>query len=165
MMSPAIILLSFVTLQRLAELLLARRNTEALLRKGGHEIGARHYPLMVTLHALWLGGLWLLAPGHSINPIWLVAFCLLQAGRIWVIASLKERWTTRIVILPGSALVRSGPYRFMAHPNYLIVAGEIATLPLAFGLPFYALGFSLLNALILRVRIAAESTALERECF
>ncbi|WP_194273743.1 MULTISPECIES: isoprenylcysteine carboxyl methyltransferase family protein [Rhizobium] len=165
MMSPAIILLSFVTLQRLAELALARRNTDALLRKGGHEVGARHYPLMVTLHALWLAGLWLLAPGHSVNPIWLVIFCLLQAGRIWVIASLGERWTTRIVILPGTPLVQRGPYRFMSHPNYAIVAGEIATLPLTFGLPFYALGFSLLNALMLRVRIAEESTALKRECF
>ncbi|QFY62319.1 hypothetical protein FZ934_00940 [Rhizobium grahamii] len=164
-MSPAIILLSFVTLQRLAELALARRNTDALLRKGGHEVGARHYPLMVTLHALWLAGLWLLAPGHSVNPIWLVIFCLLQAGRIWVIASLGERWTTRIVILPGTPLVQRGPYRFMSHPNYAIVAGEIATLPLTFGLPFYALGFSLLNALMLRVRIAEESTALKRECF
>ncbi len=165
MISPTIILLSFVTLQRLAELALARRNTDALLRKGGHEVGARHYPLMVTLHALWLAGLWLLAPGHSVSPFWLLVFCLLQAGRIWVIASLGERWTTRIVILPGSSLVQCGPYRFMAHPNYAIVAGEIATLPLTFGLPFYALGFSLLNALMLRVRIAAESTALERECF
>jgi methyltransferase len=80
---------------------------------------------------------------------------------VWVLATLGERWTTRIVVLPGAPLVTSGPYRWVNHPNYLIVIGEIAVLPLVFGLPMVAIVFSLLNAAILYVRIRAENQALE----
>lgn len=159
-MWPSITLLVFVTLQRLFELVHARRNTFALLARGAREIGGEHYPYMVALHTVWLGGLWLLAPGRSINIGWLLVFLLLQLLRIWVLTTLKGRWTTRIIVLPNAPLIRSGPYRLLRHPNYAIVVGEIAALPLAFGLPFYALVFSLLNALILRVRIRAENAAL-----
>ncbi|OWV85331.1 hypothetical protein ATY75_25140 [Rhizobium sp. N122] len=161
MMWPSIALLTFVTLQRLGELVLARRNTAALIAKGAREVAPEHYPAMVALHAGWLIGLWLLAPGRPVEPSWFAVFIGLQALRLWVLATLKDRWTTRIIILPGAPLVTSGPYRFLRHPNYAIVVGEIAALPLAFGLPFYAIGFSLLNACILYVRMKAENAALK----
>ncbi|MBB3455766.1 methyltransferase [Rhizobium sp. BK313] len=160
MLWPSIALLSFVTLQRLAELVYARRNTATLLARGAREIASEHYPYMVAMHAVWLIGLWFLAAGRPISPVWFVVFMVLQGLRIWVLATLKGRWTTRIIVLPGAALVTSGPYRFLSHPNYAVVIGEIAALPLAFGLPLYALIFSLLNAAILTVRIRAENAAL-----
>lgn len=161
-MELSVAVLIFVTLQRLAELVHARRNTLFLLAKGAREVAAEHYPYMVMLHTLWLAGLWLLAPGQPVNLFWLAIFAVLQLLRIWVLVTLKGRWTTRIIVLPNAPLVRSGPYRFMHHPNYAIVIGEIAALPLAFGLPVYALVFSALNAAILAVRIRAENTALKR---
>ena len=159
-MSLAVAILALVTLQRLGELWLSNRNTRRLLARGAREYGAAHYPLIVALHLLWLAALWWLAPGRGVDLVWLAAFVLLQAGRIWVIASLGPRWTTRIIVLPGSPLVRRGPYRFLDHPNYLIVAGEIAVLPLVFGLWQVAAIFSLLNAAVLWVRIRAEDRAL-----
>jgi methyltransferase len=152
--------LALVTLQRLAELALARRNTRRLLEQGGVEVAPGHYPAIVALHAAWLAGLWLLALPRAPNLALLAAFCVLQAGRAWVLAALGPRWTTRIVVVPGAPLVRSGPYRFLSHPNYLVVAGEILILPLAFGLPLFAAVFSALNALVLWVRIGAEDAAL-----
>ena len=161
MMWPSIALLAFVTLQRLGELVLARRNTAALLARGAREVAAEHYPAMVALHAGWIIGLWLLALGRPVEFFWFVVFMGLQVLRLWVLATLKGRWTTRIVILPGAPLVEGGPYRFFKHPNYMIVTGEIAALPLAFGMPLYALVFSLLNAAVLTVRIRAENAALK----
>jgi len=159
-MTPAAIILALVTAQRLGELWLARRNTHRLLARGGHEYAAGHYPLIVFLHAAWLAGLWLLARDAPLALPWLAVFLALQGLRIWIIATLGERWTTRIIVLPGEPLVRSGPFRFMAHPNYAVVAAEIAVLPLVFGLGWYALVFSLLNAAILTIRIRAENAAL-----
>ncbi|ANK84419.1 MULTISPECIES: isoprenylcysteine carboxyl methyltransferase family protein [unclassified Rhizobium] len=161
MMWPSIALLTFVTLQRLGELVLARRNTAALRARGAREVAPEHYPMMVALHAAWIIGLWLLAPGRPVEPFWLAIFMGLQALRLWVLATLKDRWTTRIVILPGVPLVSSGPYRFLRHPNYVVVVGEIAILPLTFGLPVYATVFSLFNAAILHVRVKAENAALK----
>lgn len=161
MMWPSIALLAFVTLQRLAELVLARRNTAALLARGAREVAPEHYPTMVALHAGWIIGLWLLAPGRPVALFWFFVFMGLQALRLWVLATLKDRWTTRIIVLPGAPLVRSGPIASLRHPNYAIVVGEIAVLPFAFGLPLYAIVFSLLNALILYVRVKAENAALK----
>jgi len=161
-MWAGIAVLAFVTLQRLAELALSHRNTKRLLARGAHEVAPEHYPLMVALHAAWLAVLWFLGPGPPIEIIPLILFALLQLGRLWVIATLGERWTTRIIVLPGAPLVKAGPYRWVNHPNYLIVIGEIAVLPLVFGLPMVAIVFSLLNGLILWVRIRAENRALGR---
>ena len=158
----SITLLTFVTLQRLAELIYARHNTAALLARGAREYASEHYPFMVALHAAWLIGLWLFAIGRPIDPGWFLLFMLLQGLRLWVLATLKGRWTTRIIILPGAALVTRGPYRFLSHPNYAIVIGEIAVLPLAFGLPVYAAIFSLLNGIILAIRIRAENACLKQ---
>lgn len=167
-MDWAALILGLVTTQRLGELVLARRNTRRLLAKGAHEVAAAHYPLIVALHAAWLLGLWYLAvydpPADlTVAPLWLGAFVLLQLGRVWVIASLGERWTTRIIVLPGAPLVRRGPYRFLSHPNYWVVAGELLVLPLAFGLAWYGLVFTLLNAGIMWTRIRAEAAALDTQ--
>jgi methyltransferase len=156
----SIAVLALVTMQRLAELVIARRNTRRLLAKGAFEASPAHYPLMVILHAAWLAGLWLLAWNRPINLPLLAVFALLQAARVWVLLALGERWTTRIIVLLGAPLVRTGPYRLLSHPNYAVVVAEIAVLPLAFGLIGYAAVFSVLNAAMLWVRIRAESNAL-----
>jgi methyltransferase len=159
-MAEGALLVAFITVQRLAELLLARRNTQRLLAEGGVEFGRSHYPWMVALHSAWLLGLWWLGHARSVDPLLLGVFILLQAGRLWVIASLGRRWTTRIIVLPRAPLVASGPYRWLKHPNYLIVALEIAVVPLALGLPIFAAIFTVLNACTLYLRIRAENAAL-----
>lgn len=161
-MTLSIVILALVTAQRLGELVLARRNTVRLLARGATETGAGHYPMVVGLHAAWLTGLWLLAWDRPTNLGWLVVFLVLQLLRIWVIASLGDRWTTRIIVLPAAPLVRRGPYRFLPHPNYVVVAGEMLVLPLVFGLAAYGFSFFLLNAAVLWVRIRAEDAALDR---
>jgi methyltransferase len=160
-MTAGIAILALVTLQRLAELVLARRNTSALLARGAHEVAPGHYPLIVAVHALWLASLWWLAPGEPIFWPLIGIFALLQLARLWVLATLGGRWTTRIIVLPGAPLVTSGPFSFVRHPNYLVVTAEIAVLPLAFGLWEVALIFSLLNAAVLAIRIRAEGKALQ----
>lgn len=161
-MITSIVILALVTAQRLGELVLARKNTARLMAQGGVETGAAHYPLIVALHAAWLAGLFVLAWDRPVNGYWMALFVLLQLGRVWVIASLGARWTTRIITVPGETLIRRGPYRFVSHPNYIVVAAEIAVLPLAFGLTAFAAIFSILNAAILAIRIRTEAGALCR---
>lgn len=159
-MIGAIVILSAVTLQRLGELALARRNTRRLLGDGAREAGAGHYPLIVGLHAAWIAGLWWLAWDRPFDPMWLGLFLGLQALRVWVISTLGPRWTTRIVVLPHKDLVRRGPYRFLRHPNYAVVAAEMPVLPLVFHLYAYAAVFFLLNVAVLAIRIRTEEAAL-----
>jgi methyltransferase len=159
-MTLAVLLLAFVTAERLIELWWARSNTRLLLAQGAVEHAPGHYPLIVALHAIWLLGLWLLGWSQPVSVVWFVVFIGLQVARLWVLVTLGRRWTTRILVLPGAPLVKKGPYRFLSHPNYLVVAGEIAVLPLCFGLFWYALAFSVLNAAVLSIRIRAESIAL-----
>jgi len=157
-----IVILALVTLQRLGELWLSNRNTRRLIARGAREHSPGHYPLIVAVHALWLAALWWLAPSRPVDGFWLAMFVVIELARIWVLASLGPRWTTRIIVIPDAPLVRRGPYRFVNHPNYLVVAAEIAVLPLVFGLWQVALIFTLLNAAILTVRIRAENAALRR---
>jgi methyltransferase len=159
-MTTAEIILGAVTLQRLAELVLARRNTAKLLARGAHELGAAHYPLIVAVHAAWLITLWVFGHEQSVNALALTCYCLLQVLRGWVMWTLGARWTTRILVLPGEQLVASGPYRYLSHPNYAVVAGEIALLPLTLNLPVVALIFTALNAAVLTLRIRTENRAL-----
>lgn len=161
-MSLALAILVFVTLQRLGELVLARRNTARLLAQGGVEVASGHYPLVVLMHGAWLAGLWWLAWDGPVNLAWLAIFAVLQLLRVWVLVTLGPRWTTRIIVVPGAPLVHEGPYRFLNHPNYCVVAGEIMVLPLVFGLAWYGVVFTLLNAAMLTVRIRAENRALAR---
>lgn len=154
-------IIGLVVLQRFGELALANRNTQKLRAKGGIEIGAGHYRFIVLLHMAWLMAvLWLLPAPLVIHWTWLVLFFALQIARIWVIASLGPYWTTRIITVPGAPLVGTGPYRFVRHPNYLVVAGEILALPLAFGEVLVAIVFSILNAAMLFWRIREEDQAL-----
>ena len=156
----AVAILGFVTLQRLVELRLADDNSQRLLAEGAVEHAPGHYPFIVGLHMTWLAALWWWAPGRAINVPLLLVFVLLQLGRVWVIKTLGARWTTRIIVKPGAPLVQSGPYRFVNHPNYVIVTAEIAVLPLVFGLWQISLVFSVLNLVILAIRIRAENVAL-----
>ncbi|MBF0305654.1 MAG: hypothetical protein HQL41_08410 [Alphaproteobacteria bacterium] len=160
-MTPLSAVLVLVVAQRLAELALASRNGRALKSIGGVETGAGHYPLLVLLHAAWLVAIaasvpWGTRPSWALLALWPVSL----AARLWIMHSLGPFWTTRIITVPGLPLVRRGPYRWLRHPNYLIVALEIAVLPLAFGAWRVALVFSLLNAALLAWRIRIEDAAL-----
>lgn len=159
-MTGAFVLLAYVTLGRLAELMLARRNTAGLIARGAIEASPGHYPAIVVMHTAWLAALWIYGMAQPVHLGWLAAFAVLQVLRVWVLATLGSRWTTRIIVVPGETLVSRGPYRFLTHPNYLVVIGEIAVLPLCLGLPWIAIFFSLLNARILGVRIRAENRGL-----
>ena len=154
-------ILALVTLQRLAEMFIAQRNTRRLLENGGVEVGSGHYPVIVVFHAVWLGGLWYLVWGHPIVWPWVIAYLVLQAARGWIIAALGSRWTTRIIVVPGETLNTSGPYQYFRHPNYMIVAAEIFILPMVFDLWIYALVTGAINIAILAWRIRDEEAALK----
>jgi methyltransferase len=158
-------LLAYLTAQRVAELWWAKQNEARLFAAGGIEYGRSHLALIVFLHAAWMVGMWVLAYDRSVDLIFLALFILLQIARFWVLGTLGRRWTIRIIVVPGERLVARGPYRFLRHPNYAVVTGEIAVVPLALGLPIYALVFSILNAVVLAVRIRAENAALAASAF
>ena len=153
-------IMAFVTLQRLSELVIARRNTARLLAAGAHEVGASHYPVMVAMHTAWLAALWFTVGDRPVAMPLLIVFAGLQLMRIWVLATLGPRWTTRIIVTQDAPLVNKGPFRLLRHPNYAVVTAEIAVLPLTFGLLWIAALFTLLNAAMLYVRIGAENRAL-----
>ena len=160
-MSAVAVIVALVASERALELVHAARNTRALLARGGVELGRSHYPLLVLLHAAWLVALLLLVPSDApLSRLWLAAFVLLQALRLWVVVSLGPYWTTRVITLADVPLVRRGPYRFLRHPNYVVVAAEIVVLPLVFGAWKIALVFSLLNLALLAWRIRVEERAL-----
>jgi methyltransferase len=152
--------------QRLLELIYSRRNERRLRARGAVERGVGHYPVIVAVHTLWLGSTLVegLLRGPEIPVLWplpLAALLLVQPLRYWAILSLGMNWNTRVLVLPGEKLVRSGPYRFFPHPNYVVVGVEILTFPLIFGAWITAVVFSLLNAALLYVRIRTENRALE----
>jgi methyltransferase len=156
------VILLLLGLQRLSEVALDRRNTARLRARGAVEFGAKHYPLFIVLHGGWLLAMLLWVDPAREPNWWLVAlYGVLQLGRFWVLWTLGEAWTTRIIRVPGAPIVRAGPYRFLRHPNYWVVVAEIAALPLAFGAWQIALVFSICNALLLRHRIKIENKALE----
>jgi methyltransferase len=157
----ATLILALVTLQRLGELVLSRYNTRRLLGQGAIEMAPGHYPLLVAVHAAWLITLWIWGRYQDVSLVGLSIFILLQALRFWVLATLGARWTTRIIVLPDAPMIAAGPYRYLSHPNYAIVAAEIAILPLTLHLPLIASIFTVLNALVLAIRIRAEARALE----
>ncbi len=141
--------------------MVARINTRNLRAAGGIEHGAGHYPLMVSLHAAWLASLAVFVPADAaLDPLLFVVFLFLQAARIWVIASLGRYWTTRVIKVPGAPLVTRGPYRWLRHPNYLVVVAEIAVVPLIAGAWQIAVAFSIANAGVLWLRLRVEKAAL-----
>jgi methyltransferase len=157
-----VLAVSFVALQRLLELGLSRRNERILRARGAVERGQGHYPLIVAMHALWLLCTLVegILRGPALWPIPLAIFLLVQPLRYWAIFSLGEHWNTRILVVPGAPAVRRGPYRYFKHPNYVVVVVEILTFPLIFGAWITALVFSVLNAILLSVRIREENRAL-----
>jgi methyltransferase len=159
-MSMLYAVLGLVVLQRLGELAWAARNTSRLRAEGAIEVDRRGYKWLVALHAGWLASL-LTLPADT-PPSWplLALYAALQLGRLWVIATLGKRWTTRLIVLPGGRLVARGPYRYVRHPNYAIVAAEILVLPLAFGAAALALAFSAANLVLVGRRIAIEDRIL-----
>jgi methyltransferase len=161
MMTTASTILVLVVLQRLAELWYASWNTKALKARGAIEYGRGHYPLVVLLHVSWLTAIVFgIQRDPAVRAVPLMFFMLLQALRVWVIATLGPYWTTRLITVPDTPLVNRGPYRFVRHPNYVVVIGEIALLPLVFGQIANAIIFSVLNGAILAWRIHIEEAAL-----
>ena len=160
-MPPLYVIVGFLVVQRLAELAFSRRNHRALAARGALEFGQGHYPAMVALHAGWLLALLMVVePRTQVSMPLFAVFLFLQYGRAWVLVTLGSRWTTRVVVLPRATRIRSGPYRYLDHPNYLIVCGEIAVVPLMFGAWALALLASVLNLLVLRKRLRVENEAL-----
>ncbi len=150
-----------VAMQRLAEVAYANSNTRALRARGAVEVGGAHYPLMVALHSLWLLAIVVMLPTpREFYVVPFAIFIALQFARLWVLKTLGPWWTTRILTLPDAPLIRSGPYRYLRHPNYWIVACEIPALPLVFGEWRVALVFMVLNAAMLAWRIRTEEAAI-----
>lgn len=159
--SPLYLIVGFLVFQRLVELVIAQRNHRVLAARGAIEFGRRHYPALVALHAGWLLALLVtIDPQTPVSVPLFAVFVLLECGRVWVIVTLGSRWTTRIMVLPGAKRIRTGPYRYVNHPNYLIVCVEIALVPLMFGAWALAVIASVLNLLALRTRIRVENKAL-----
>ena len=157
----------FVIVQRLLELRVAKRNEAWARSQGAIEHAPEHYPWMVAMHTAWILAMFFesLARGSQLGAfwfVWLSVFVLAQFGRYWAITSLGPYWNTRILIVPGATLVRRGPYKFIPHPNYVVVALELLTGPLIFGAWITAIVWTVLNAvMLLGVRIPAEERALE----
>ena len=158
-----ILFISFVILLRIGELALSKSNEKWLLRNGAVEYGQKHYPFIVALHILFIISLIIeynTKQTVSISIFMLLFYFFLIAFKTWVILSLGKFWNTRIYHIPGIPLVKKGPYNYFKHPNYLIVVAEIVVIPLIFHLYFTAITFTLLNAIILFIRIKAENKAM-----
>ncbi len=155
----AFVFLAFIIVQRLAELVISKRNTAALMARGAREVGAGHYPVMVALHSAWILCLVVFGYSQNIHIGWLVLYAVLQVFRVWILGTLGRRWTTRIIVI-DEPLVAKGPFRFIPHPNYTLVVFEIFVAPMVLGLLWVALLFTALNAAMLYTRIRVEDGAL-----
>ncbi len=162
-------LITLVILQRVVELVISKRNEKWLLSNGAVEFGREHYKFIVMMHSLFFISMiveYNLRGRHYefnvINYLFLVFFILLQGLRIWVLVSLGKYWNTKIYRIPGSELVKIGPYKYLKHPNYVVVACEIFSLPMIFDLYYTAIVFSILNAVMLMLRIKIENRVLEK---
>jgi methyltransferase len=162
-----VVLVAAVALERLAELVVSRRNAAWSRERGGVEFGARHYPAMVVLHTALLAAclVEVMAAGRPFVPAlgWpmLLVVGASQALRWWCIATLGHQWNTRVIVVPGLSLVARGPYRWLRHPNYVAVVAEGLALPLVHSAWATAVGFTALNAVLLRIRISTEDAALD----
>ncbi|WP_298861579.1 isoprenylcysteine carboxylmethyltransferase family protein [uncultured Sulfitobacter sp.] len=159
METATILFLGFIIVQRLSELVIAKRNTAKLMARGAYEVGANHYPVMVAMHSTWIACLVIFGFDEKVAYGWLAIFGVLQVMRVWVLGSLGSRWTTRIIILEEPLVVR-GPFKYVSHPNYMLVVAEIVVAPMVLGLWWVAVVFTVLNAAMLWVRIGVEHKAL-----
>ena len=160
------IILSIVIVQRLLELVIAKRNEKNMRAQGAYEVGASHYPLMILLHVSFFISLLVEVTTFNLTPsplflVFLILFLCVQGLRVWCLTSLGSFWNTKIIILPGANVVTKGPYKYLRHPNYLVVSMEIALLPLMFEAYFTAICFTILNAIMLSIRIPTEERALK----
>lgn len=159
-------LLVLIGFERVAELVVSQRHANASLRQGGVESGQGHFPVMVALHTALLIGCWVepLVLHRSFVPVlaWPMLVLVLAANglRWWCITTLGQRWTARVIVIPGLPLVRSGPYRWFGHPNYVAVVLEGAALPLVGSAWITAVAFTVLNAALLTVRLRCETRML-----
>ena len=151
---------------RIAELILSKHHEKWLLKNGAIEFGKAHYPWMIALHVSFFISLlveYYFQLAHSCNFYLLFCFLVLTALKVWVINSLEKYWTTKIYRIPNTDLVKKGVYKYFKHPNYAIVVFEIAIIPLMFHLYFTAIIFSILNAMMLYVRISEENKILQQQ--
>jgi len=160
------IFISFIIFQRVVELLLAKSNEKWMLKQGAIEFGKRHYRMIVILHFMFMicFSMEKLLLNLGLSTLWPAifgVFILAQVLRIWIIASLGRCWNTKIIVLPQFPVIRKGPYRFLRHPNYVVVSLEIIVIPLLFSAYFTAIMFTVLNSLVLMIRIPAEEKALK----
>ena len=154
------IFIIFFILQRLSELYIARRNEKWLLQQGAVQYGQNHYPFIIALHTLFIVSIiteYFLRGGPPISWVFLVIFLLVLAFKFWALFSLGKYWNTKIYRIPGVYPVKKGPYKFLKHPNYMEVVCEIAVIPLVFHLYYTAIIFTVLNAIMLTVRITVEN--------
>lgn len=164
-MNPFMVFLSIIVIQRIIELYIAKRNEKWMKAQGALEFGQAHYRWMVLMHVMFLFVylVEVLLFNKSLSIAWpflLLMFIVAQAGRIWILSALGRFWNTKIIVLPNAKLVRSGPYRYVKHPNYAIVIIELLVIPLLFNAYLTALIFTILNLGILSIRIPAEERAL-----
>lgn len=157
----------FISGQRLVELFISRRNEKWMMEQGAHEFGNEHYRYIVLMHFFFLLSLLMefYLFGKQLSPFWIVLiplFMATQAIRIWALTSLGKYWNTKIIVLPNANIIRRGPYRFIKHPNYIIVSVELVVIPLLFDAYLTAVLFTLLNILLLSIRIPAEEKALKQ---
>lgn len=161
------IFISLIIFQRVSELFIAKKNERWMKQQGAIEFGQSHYPFIVIVHSLFivcyiLEVVLFNKELSSSWPILVFVFLLTQAGRLWALRSLGPFWNTKIIVLPNANIVKRGPYRFLKHPNYVIVTAEFLLIPLIFQAYVTVVAFSLLNAIILMIRIPAEEKALKQ---
>lgn len=155
-----VVVTSFFILQRLSELYISRRNEQWLLANGAVEYGHRHYPFMIGLHTLLIGSViaeYILRGQPRVDWLFLILYLLVLAFKFWALSSLGRYWNTKIYRIHGVDPIKKGPYRFLKHPNYMEVVCEVALVPLVFHLYYTAIVFSVLNAIMLWVRIRVEN--------
>lgn len=165
MKTAALILFVYVVISRLVELYISRQNTRRLVEAGGREYFSEHYPYMIAMHVTWLvliaGLFWHDYASIEISSFFFALYLVFQVLRVWVLTTLGRYFTTKIVSVDNVPLINHGPYRFIRHPNYAVVIGEIFCLPMVFGFWHVALIFSALNFVVLFVRISKENQVLQ----
>lgn len=158
-----VLFISFIIILRVGELIVSRRNEKWLLQQGAVEYGQKHYPFIVALHVLFIASMiieYSAKHTESFNPFLLFLYLFLLVFKVLIILSLGKFWNTKIYHISSFPLIKKGPYKYFKHPNYLIVIAEIAVIPLVFGLYYTSVAFTVLNAIMLSVRIKEENKAL-----
>ena len=164
-MIPFLIFISVMIIQRLLELVIARRNEKWMKEQGAIEFGVKHYQFIVLMHSMFFVVLLFekmtfIREVSVFWPLFAALFVCMQLIRFWALSSLGRYWNTKILVIPNLEVVRRGPYRFIKHPNYLVVSIELLVVPLMFGAYVTACLFTILNILMLSIRIPAEEKAL-----